>query len=129
MAVDRLNQLRSGEGASPLHRLTSLDQIARDRAVALAASSSLWHAAGGGEGAVESDLRSAGFTGQVAEVALSVPAGHEDLLGQVLQALLTDPANREVVMGQNFRLAGFGSADDGATWYVVGVLAENGPSE
>src|SRR3990172_3291601 len=94
-AADRLNLLRAEDGVPALLRVAPLDQIAQERAKALAASGSLWHALDEGpEPQVEIDLRSAGFSGQVAEVVLSVDAAERDPLGLVLQALLTEPANR-----------------------------------
>ena len=129
-AADRLNLLRAGDGLPPILRVAPLDQIAQGRAEALAASGSLWHVLDGEQRSqVEIDLRSAGFSGQVAEVVLSVDAAERDPLGLVLQALLTDPANRGLVFGPQFRRLGLGSASDAASWYVVGLLAEDGPSD
>jgi len=130
MAADRLNLLRAEDGAPALLRVAPLDQIAQARAQALAASGSLWHVLDGGQGPqVEIDLKSAGFSGQLAEVVLSVDAAEKDPLGLVLQALLTDPANRGLVLGSQFRRLGLGSASDATAWYVVGLLAQDGPSE
>ena len=129
-AADRLNRLRAEEGVPALLRVAPLDQIAQERAKALAASGSLWHALDEGpEPQVEIDLRSAGFSGQVAEMVLSVGAAERDPLGLVLQALLTDPANRGLVFGPQFRRLGLGSASDATSWYVVGLLAQDGPSD
>ena len=129
-AADRLNLLRAEDGVPALLRVAPLDQIAQERAKALAASGSLWHVLDEGpEPQVEIDLRSAGFSGQVAEVVLSVGAAERDPLGLVLQALLTDPANRGLVFGPQFRRLGLGSASDATSWYVVGLLAQDGPSD
>ena len=129
-AADRLNLLRAEDGVPALLRVAPLDRIARERAKALAASGSLWHVLDEGPGPqVEIDLSSAGFSGQVAEVVLSVDAAERDPLGLVLQALLTDPANRGLVFGPQFRRLGLGLASDAASWYVVGLLAEEGPSD
>jgi hypothetical protein len=32
------------------------------------------------------------------------------------------------LLDATFRLAGFGSAERGGAWYVVGILAQDGPS-
>jgi uncharacterized protein YkwD len=129
-AVDRLNLLRAEDGIPALLRVARLDQIAQERAKALAVSGSLWHVIDEGPAPqVEIDLRSAGFSGQVAEVVLSVGAAERDPLGLALQALLTDPANRGLVLGSQFRRLGLGSASDATAWYVVGLLAQDGPSD
>jgi len=129
-AGDRLNLLRAEEGLPPLLRVAALDQIAQERAETLAASGRLWHDLGEGQRLqLEIDLTSAGFSGQVAEVVLSVDAAEGDPLGLVLQALLTSPANRGLVLGSPFRRIGLGSAPDATSWYVVGLLAQDGPAE
>jgi uncharacterized protein YkwD len=130
VAVERLNLLRAGDGTPPLRQVATLNGIAQRRAEALAATRSLWHIPGGGQQPeAEGELRSSGYSGQVAEVVLSVGADQEDPLGLVLQALLTDPQNRSLVLGSAFRLAGLGYASDGATWYIVGLLAQAGPND
>jgi hypothetical protein len=60
---------------------------------------------------------------------LSVGTAEQDPLGLVLQALLTDPSNRDLVLAPHFRLLGLGAASDASSWYIVGLLAQAGPTE
>ena len=128
-AADRLNLLRAGDGHGPLLRVRPLDRIAQTRAEALAASGLLRHASDGQGTDVATELMSQGFSGQVAEVVLSVDADGHDRLGLVLQALLTDSANRGVVLDPAYRRLGLGAARDATSWYIVGLLAQEGPTE
>ncbi len=126
--ADRLNRLRANEGLAPLVRTEGLDRIAHERAVELAASRSLWHALDdAGRVPAEEEMASAGFSGDAAELVLSLRIDQEDPIGGILQALLTDAPHRGLVLGAGYRLIGLGLAQDEASWFVVQLLAEDGP--
>jgi hypothetical protein len=72
-------------------------------------------------------MASAGFSGYAAELVLSLRIDQEDPIGGILQALLTDATHRGLVLGAGYRLIGLGLAKDEASWYVVQLLAEDGP--
>jgi uncharacterized protein YkwD len=127
-AADRLNLLRAEDGLGALLRVAPLDRLAQGRAEAVAADGALRHPNDGQGTELGVELRSEGFSGGVAEVILSVDVDHQDLLGLMLQALLTDPANRGVVLGASYRRLGLGAARGKSSWFIVGLLAEEGPS-
>jgi uncharacterized protein YkwD len=127
-AADRLNLLRAEDGLGALLRVAPLDRLAQGRAEAVAADGALRHPNDGQGTELGVELRSEGFSGGVAEVILSVDADRQDLLGLMLQALLTDPANRGVVLGASYRRLGLGAARGTSSWFIVGLLAEEGPS-
>lgn len=128
VVLERLNLMREQEGAAELIRDGSLDEIAGNRALSLAAAQALSHVTAGGQVAeAEGALAAAGFGGRLGEVVLSGPSDDADLLGALLRTILTNPENRAVVLDEGFAAAGLGLAEAEGRLYVVLLVVESAP--
>ncbi|HET7009244.1 MAG TPA: CAP domain-containing protein [Anaerolineales bacterium] len=121
-----LNELRRARELPLLEFPASLQQIALARALEVAGSNDLRHAAeGSGNPTLVTALQQAGYHGRASEHLLIVTDPAEGLAATVMRAWISDSAHRADLLDPEFLVSGVGIVAHLDGWVVVQVLVEN----
>jgi len=123
-----VNQRRIDAGLPPLKTNAELTEIAQLRAEDMVVRDYFGHTDPvSGAALVEPLIRSAGFTGRVAENIYATNAPRPTLVDQVVTAWFNSPSHRTSLLDPELRFTGVGLAGDGSWWKICQVFAQRGP--
>jgi len=123
-----VNQRRIEAGLPPLMATAELTEIAQLRADDMVVRDYFGHTDPiSGAALVEPLIRSAGFTGRVAENIYATNAPQPALVNQVVAAWFDSPSHRASLLDPGLRFTGVGLAGDGSWWKICQVFAQRGP--
>lgn len=123
-----VNQRRLNAGLVPLKARAELTEIAQLRAEDMVVRDYFGHTdPASGDSLVEPLIRSAGFTGRVAENIYATNAVQDDLVDQILAGWFDSPSHRASLLDPELRYTGVGLAGDGTWWKVCQVFAQREP--
>jgi uncharacterized protein YkwD len=124
-----VNQRRVEAGIAPLKSTPVLTKIAQLRVEDMLVRDYFGHTdPESGDPLAEPLLKSAGFTGRVAENVYATDAPEHDLVAQVVEAWFASPSHRANLLDPELRYTGLGLAGDGAWWTICQVFAQQAPS-
>jgi uncharacterized protein YkwD len=123
-----VNRRRVQAGLLPLQSLPELTHISRLRVEDMVERGYFGHTdPGTGDDLAGPLLKSAGFTGRVAENIFSTDAPEDQLVDQVTQAWFESPANRANLLDPDFRYAGLAVITDGTWWKICQLFSQRIP--
>jgi uncharacterized protein YkwD len=124
-----VNERRLDAGLPLLKAMGDLTQIAQLRAEDMTVRNYFGHTDPiSGEDLAEPLIRSAGYTGRVAENLYATNASEPDLVDQVVNAWFNSPSHQANLLDPALRFTGVGLAGDGTWWKISQVFAQRGPS-
>lgn len=123
-----VNERRIDAGLAPLKATAELTKIAQLRAEDMVGRDYFGHTDPvTGAALVEPLIKSAGFTGRVAENIYATNASRSTLVDQVITAWFDSPSHRASLLDPELRFTGVGLAGDGSWWKICQVFAQQGP--
>ena len=123
-----VNQRRIDAGLAPLKAKAELIEIAELRAEDMVVRDYFGHTDPlSGDPLVEPLIKSAGYTGRVAENLYATDAAQDELVDQVLTAWFNSPSHRASLLDPELQFTGVGLAGDGTWWKICQVFAQRAP--
>jgi uncharacterized protein YkwD len=123
-----VNRRRVDAGLPQLKVAAELTQIAQLRAADMVARNYFGHTDPiSGEDLAAPLIKSAGFTGRVAENVYATDAARQQVVSQVVDGWFSSPSHRESLMDPELRFTGVGLAGDGTWWKICQVFAQSSP--
>ncbi len=123
-----VNRRRVEAGLQPLQTLPELTRISQLRVEDMTARGYFGHTdPATGDDLAGPLLKSAGFTGRVAENLFSSNAAVGQLVDQVADAWFDSPSHRANMLDPDFRFTGLAVITDGTWWKVSQLFAQRAP--